>query len=439
MKIPILYGLTHDSDGNAHVRVPRVTKVGIGLPRGVKAYVYIDPDTKRWVVRKLEARQGGKPGWTILECKSRGEAESAYRDALKTSPELNYPQKLSHFYFTRPNADGSMEPDWDAIEAHGPRPTELDIVFLDEEPFSAAFEWWTKSELQCRGNGRDAKRLVSLASTDAEKKAAELARKRHDRYFDIKDGCYNYGCPYARPTLGDGKERPPVCKPSGNLTFQLYHSLRIGGNAQFSTTSYRSVSNLFSCLMVFAAWTGKGNPHAGRVAGIPLKLVLRAHRTRMGGAYNVALEFRSETVAGLMRQLSEAAAEFRTEREALDQAIDVKQIAAPAAPLPEVPETEEEFAAMSRQAEAMAAEFYADEDEDESGDPRVEQPTRRATRQVASATHERTAGLMERIQTAGRGRSQRVAAAAPPDDDGLLVQASDAPPVDPQATEEEGW
>lgn len=419
MKVPVLYGITHDENGLPAIRVPRVTKVGIGQPAGVGAHVYIDAATQRWTIKANVPQPQGKPSWKFVECASREEAEKRYAEAVRTCVAPNYPSKLSYFTFTRPSADGTFEPDWDAIEAHGPQPTEIDIVFLDDEPFFAAFEWWKSSACNCRGNGRDAMRLVELAATPAEKALAEQARKEGKRYFPIANGCYNFGCKYARPTFEGDRERPPLCKPHGRLQFQLMHSLSLGGTAQFDTTSYRSVANLFSSLMIFATWTGKGDPAAGRVAGLPLKLVLHAHKTRQGGAYNVALEFRAESVNGLMKQLGVAAAEFQRERAQLNQATDMKALPAPDPGLPEVPETDEEFDAMAREGAILTAEFY-------EGDPEPA-PAPKSVLQVASATNDKAAALSERV-SAMRAKRGGVKRAVPRAEDDFGVDPDDAAP-----------
>jgi hypothetical protein len=198
------------------------------------------------------------------------------------------------------------------------------------------------------------------------------------------------------------------------------HSLSLGGTAQFDTTSYRSVANLFSSLMIFATWTGKGDPAAGRVAGLPLKMVLHAHKTRQGGAYNVALEFRAESVTGLMKQLGAAAAEFQRERAQFNQVLDRKALPAPDPGLPEVPETDEQFEAMAREGAAITAEFYEPAD-----DAPVQQQT---SSRVESATNDKAAALSDRV-SAIRAKRGGAAKPAPRAEDDLGVGPDDAAPI----------
>jgi hypothetical protein len=274
-------------------------------------------------------------------------------------------------------------------------------------------------------------RLVDLAATPAEKALAEQARKEGKRYFPIVNGCYNFGCKYARPTFEDGKEKAPLCKPHGRLQFQLMHALSLGGTAQFDTTSYRSVANLFSSLMIFATWTGKGDPQAGRVAGLPLKLVLHAHKTRQGGAYNVSLEFRAESVTGLMKQLGTAAAEFQRDRAQFERTIDMKALPAPDPGFPEVPETDEEFEAMGREGAAITAEFY----ESDESDGLVQQQT--PSTRVESATNEKAAALADRVASLRAKRSGTKPTASRTEDEfgvGLDDVAPQAQEADPAAT-----
>jgi hypothetical protein len=79
-----------------------------------------------------------------------------------------------------------LEPDFGAIEAHGPTPTEIDVVFLDDNPFAGAYQMWSATELLCTGDGVTARRVFKLAANDAEKALAEQIReqsKGREKYF----------------------------------------------------------------------------------------------------------------------------------------------------------------------------------------------------------------------------------------------------------------
>ncbi len=74
------------------------------------------------------------------------------------------------------------------------------------------------------------------------------------------------------------------------------------------TTGYRSISQIFSSLYRLKTLTGD------RLAGIPLKMVLRPYRTNHNGQaatqYGISLEFRAEDVESLRRNLIDQAFSF---------------------------------------------------------------------------------------------------------------------------------
>lgn len=306
-----MYGLTHRPDGSAVVRVPRVVRVGIGVPMGPDLFVY----TKQVNGALVWFLQSGKEKGRGF--KTRAEAEHAWSELRASAEQRRAPQKLPFFTFTRQGPDGQFEPAWDEIEAHGPVPTEIDVLFTDDDPLDASYQWWTRADLQCRGDGLNAERLVQLAQSPAEKKVAAEAQARGSKYFPITE-CFTAGCKYARAD-------PPQCKPHGTLRFQLVHSPRLGAVAQFDTTSWRSIGNLFGCLETLRAVSRRG------VAGIPLKLVLQPFLARHNGktatAYAVHLEFRHEDAAALRQALLETAA--RWDEQPKQIAAPVKMIEAP--------------------------------------------------------------------------------------------------------------
>lgn len=304
-----LYGVTHTPDGVPVVRVPKLIKVSIGAPKGKAIVVYTqrtDDAKPAWVI-SVGAGQNAKSH----RFPTRQEAERAYPDLLKSAPDAVYPRKLGFFAFTRPTADGTYEPAWDAIEQHGPMPTEIDVLFFHDEPFETSFAMWGATELRCKGNGLQAERLVRFilnedkTATDAER---FVAKQQQDGRVAI-DGCWSQGCRFSRPTTVNGKEQPSPCKPSGDLKFQLASSIVIGGTAFFHTTGFRSITQIFSSLAAFKQLTG------GRLAGIPMRFVIRPYMTKHNGQaakqYGVSLEFRAETMEALKRKLIEQASAFR--------------------------------------------------------------------------------------------------------------------------------
>jgi hypothetical protein len=271
--------------------------------------IVVDRVQPRLAVIKIASQHiltsGGKRQGKVSKYADKAEAWKAYMQARKTAPDRKYPRKVPYFTFLRMGADGNYVHDFEAIENHGAAPTEIDIVFLDNNPLDAAFQMFTAAELKCEGNGLDARRRLSMASTPDEKLLAEAAAADGEKYFPIIDGCYSRGCPYPK----EGK-----CKPHGRLMFQLLNSPRVGGTCSYDTTSYRSIPQLSSGIEQIKQVTGRGVAAHGRVAGIPLKLVLRPYKVTHDGKpstqFGVSLEFRAENAVELARMLIHTADEY---------------------------------------------------------------------------------------------------------------------------------
>lgn len=352
------YGITHEPGGAPRVLEPKTTKVGIGLAKGKALHTYIDMSGK-WVVLV---------GKDAKRFDTKAEARKFYRETKPNAPERAYPQRLPYFTFSRISPSGDFEPDWDAIESHGPLPTEIEIVFTRDEPFAASYQMWTATEKKCEGDGINAQRVPSMAATDAEKALAAQAERNGEKTFPIVNGCWTRGCPYAKPN-GD---KPAPCRPHGRMLFQLLNAPRLGGTTYFDTTGYRSISQIFSCIETFKSVTGKGDAERGFVAGIPLVMVVRPYRTQHNGKvttqYGVALEFRAENAFELKRQLIEHGVNFRLADAGL------RQIAPAAEPIPVSPEDED---VPDENAAAICAEFQAPDtgdNGDDFGDPGAPAP-----------------------------------------------------------------
>lgn len=331
----VMYGVTHSLDGRPIVREPRTLKVGIGLPKGKALHVWIDRDGK-WCVLVGDKRH---------DFQSKDEARAFYATAKKGAPERKYPQKRPYFIFTRISSDGLFEPDWDAIEANGPLPTRIDIIFMDDEPFSCSYQMWSAAELKCDGDGMNAMRVLSMAKTPQEKELAEEAKRNGEKMFPIVNGCRMLGCPYAS---GDR----PACKPHGRLLFQLPKAPRLGGSAFYDTTGYRSTSQIFSNLLKYRSVSGEGDPERGFVAGVPFKLVVQPYTTthagQMATQFGVHIELEEENVFALKQKLIESGHKFRNIGRGL--------ISAPAIPAVEI----EPQIPQPVQAQMIEAEFNED-------------------------------------------------------------------------------
>lgn len=419
----VLFGITHSLDGAPIVREARVLKVSIGVPKGRGLTAFMRPDGL-WYFRMARRDQTGKVGFESSNIGvTRAIAEKFYRENYSKAEELSAPRKLPYFTFTRPvtqeNGMELHEPDWDAIEAHGPMPTEIDIVFLDDNPFSGAYQMWSATEMQCRGDGLVAQRVLSLAANDNERALAEQSKKDGSKYFPIIEGCWMNGCSYSKPVVKGNKEYPSPCKPGGDLKFQLASNIRVGGTAYFHTTGYRSISHIFSSLERIKALTG------GRLAGIPLKMVLRPYRTKHNGQaatqFGVSLEFRAEDIQALRKNLMEQAWKFR---ELAVPTPTRHYLEAPNEPA--IDDDDDEEAPHS--APTMANEFYADGGEDFS-EPAA------APKGAEAATRAKTTELAEKL---AQNRSKKQAApAAPPPPPVAAAPAPDPAPAQAQPVDEE--
>ena len=201
-------------------------------------------------VREREASEPGEAAGAARGCRS------LLCTTEKTAPERNAPRKLPYFTFLRTDSQGKFVHDFDTIELHGPVPTEIDIVFLNEQAFDASFQAWSTSKLLCEGNGVDARRNVEWAQSPDERASAEQARKQNQRFFPIFGSCYTAGCRFA---IGDKRQ----CKPHGKLTFQLMNAPTLGGSCQFDTTGFRSIAQLAGSLDQIRLMTRPGQPGSG--------------------------------------------------------------------------------------------------------------------------------------------------------------------------------
>lgn len=302
----VLFGITHSLDMTPIVREVRVLKVGIGVPKGRASYVYLYEN--QWIVR-YGAWEKEKLVMKSIKFPNRAATEEWYSKNKTTFAVSNRPQKIPFFTFTRRTLveingkpEEIFEPDFAAIEAHGDTPREIDVVFMGDNPLSGEYQAWSATELKCHGDGLNALRLVQLGNDKwpGWKEAVDAKEK----YFPVSE-CYTSGlCPYAQ----EGGKDKLACKPSATLTFQLANSIRLGATAYFTTTSFRSVRQLFSSLGIIQSIAERAG---ASIANTPLKLVLAPFRTNHNGIaatqYGVSLELRTQDVQKLRALLAEAA------------------------------------------------------------------------------------------------------------------------------------
>jgi hypothetical protein len=425
-----MIGITHAPDGRKMIREPKTLKVGIGYPRGKAADVFVDGDGA-WNIRVGKKGADKKMKWdTVARFPTRGEggvvlndartkAENAFRKAWKEADVCTYPRKVAFFQFTRPimGDDGAeiYVPDFAAIEAHsfadpkkpGP-PTEIDIVFLDDDPFTGGYQMWSSSELKCYGDGENAMRVVSMASSDEEKVLANAAVGEGKKHFPIIGGCWTCNCPYSKEGTDDrGRPTPAPCKPGADIKFQLTRNIRVGGTAFFHTSSFRSIPQIFSSIERIKELTG------GRIAGIPLKMVIRSHKTNHNGQaaiqQNVSIEFRTQDMESLRKDLIEQAWKFRAAAgislpaparmiASAEEAVDI--------------ETIEEQSNMS--AQAMGNEFYVDDEEGASSES-AEPEKVTASGNAATATTAKQTRIAEQLAKREPGQDRQASQQPDPD------------------------
>lgn len=364
----MLIGITHLSDGTKLIKEAKVLKVGVGLPRGKAVDLWVDGDGL-WNIRQGNSVSGKLTFKTVAKVKTRAEAETAWRAAYEAADLCGYPRKITYFNFSRPiiGRDGAeiYIPDFAATEAYSfadPNrigvPTEIDVIFLEDNPFNASYQMWSSSELRCSGDGENALRSVQMY--DDEKKVPEqlreawkAAKANGDRVFSVVGGCFTCNCPFSKEK--DGK--PPACKPSADLKFQLSRTIRVGGTAFFHTSGYRSIVQLFSAVERIKELTG------GRIAGVPLKLVLRSYKTNHNGIASlqsgVSLEFRAEDFESVKKNLIDQAYKFRL----------AAGLPAPTTKMIESGDPTEAFEESPMSAQAMTGEFYPDNDDDSAPEP----------------------------------------------------------------------
>lgn len=249
-----ILGLTHDENGSALEKLPVTIKVAIG--------------------------EGPEPG-----------------------KENGHPRKLDHFVFKRRAQRGQdvvWEPAPDIAEVHGEKPTELAVIFLNDDPkevLRTQYALWTQAGCRCHGE------LVQIADACGMRYEMQAIRRtvKHPE-GEPWPGKYRYTegpnkgqsvepCGDGCPDLERGD-----CKPSGDLYFMLEKFPRLGAVCRLHTSSYRSIRNLSNGLMQIRRLNG------GRLAGI--KAVLKAtperasYRDRSGVNHTTVVYILSLEVGG---------------------------------------------------------------------------------------------------------------------------------------------
>lgn len=314
-----LYGITYDPGTKAPmIRVPRVLKVGIGIPKGKAIQVF--KFNGRWHIRHgvWEKNPGGKDklvmrtvyqGGAIVkvdgkdvEMPNTKEAAEAWHNANKDKAAVsNRPQKQPFFGFTRrtvvEDASGKptefFEPDFDAIDAHGDCPRRIEVILTSESPLRQEDQWWTASELKCHGDGLLGERVLSAGS--AKDEWWQQAKDAGLKMFPYAP-CRLNGCPHA------GVD----CKQHSTLELQLAYALRLGATAYFTSTGQVTADQLHSSLMSIRVPLEK---RGYSIVGIPMHLVLGSFKANHEGKPTiqpcVSLELTAAGAKALNQLLSE--------------------------------------------------------------------------------------------------------------------------------------
>jgi hypothetical protein len=187
----------------------------------------------------------------------------------------SHPRRLDHFVFKRKTLRGQdvvWEPAPDISKAHGEKPTELGIIFLNDDPrevFRTEYALWAPSGCKCRGE------LVQITNGGGLRYEMRATR-RTQKHPEGEDwpGNYKYidGPKKGQPVEPCGDGCPDLergdCKPSGDLYFILEKFPTFGAICRLHTSSYRSIRNLSNGLMQIRRLNG------GSLSGI--KAILKA-------------------------------------------------------------------------------------------------------------------------------------------------------------------
>lgn len=299
-----ILGLTHDENGTALEKLPVTIKVAIG--------------------------EGPEPG-----------------------NGNSHPRRLDHFVFKRKTLRGQdlvWEPAPDISKAHGEKPTELGIIFLNDDPrevFGTEYALWAQTGCKCRGE------LVQVANNGGlhhEMRATRRTRRHPEgetwpgnyKYIEgPKKGQSVEPCGDGCPDLERGD-----CKPSGDLYFILEKFPTLGAICRLHTSSYRSIRNLSNGLMQIRRL------NRGNLTGI--KTILKASPEKVSYfdgdgtrhtsiAYILSLEIGGTDLRSLVATMTQPARLLSESRQAIELSRGVQYI---------VRETDTE------RAEEIGREFY---------------------------------------------------------------------------------
>lgn len=190
------------------------------------------------------------------------------REVTKNGRTVTYPAKLDYIVAK----DGAGNRVQSFHDVYGERPTEFMAVLPANDPAEFYWEAYRRygsgTGLACHGDGR-------YAIVEATGETIECP------------------CPYAEPTVRDGKEYPPACKVVASLSLWLYEVPELG-IFQIDTGSYRSVSNIKWFLRV-----GLPALSGGQLAGIPIRVYVEPFQVVHDGKVSTAYQWKLGLAPGM--------------------------------------------------------------------------------------------------------------------------------------------
>lgn len=228
----------------------------------------------------------------------------------------SHPRRLDHFVFKRKTLRGQdivWEPASDISKAHGEKPTELGIIFLNDDPhevFRTEYALWTPAGCKCRGE------LVQIVNGGIRFEMQATRKTQKHPEGESWPGNYEYvdGPKKGHPVESCGDGCPDLerggCKPSGDLYFILEKFPTFGAICRLHTSSYRSIRNLSNGLMQIRRLNG------GSLSGI--KAILKASPEKIAYsdhdgtrhtsvAYILSLEIEGTDLRTLVANMTEPA------------------------------------------------------------------------------------------------------------------------------------
>jgi len=177
--------------------------------------------------------------------------------------ENGSPRALFHFVFKRRTMRGQTvcwEPAPDIAQVFGDKPTELAVIFLNDdlrEVCPSEYALWTRKGRLCHGelvqisNGNAPRYEMHAIRRTTEHPEGESWPGNHKYAVGPNEGQPIEGCGEGCPELESGK-----CGPSADLYFILEKFPSLGAICRLHTGSKTSVPNLSNAVAQLRSWNG---------------------------------------------------------------------------------------------------------------------------------------------------------------------------------------